>query len=381
MNLPPPTTTVPSTSSSRTTWAARPAAVISAGGPRRLGDAGLDEQPTAGRSQSPAPATTPRWTSRPSAPPSRATRCSWSRASGGIRAISSVGTYGALTTSAGDPAAQVAGQRGVEVALEDPVRWQVAAGAGDGVRVDVRGVHLQAGYAGEQGRAERAGAAAQVDDDVAGREPGRRGPRTSAAERCRGTKTPGATATRSPQSSAYPTTSSSGVPDTRSRQHPRQLGVVRPRRRAAAAPRPPRTRTRRRGGWRPARRTAMVDDAPMPSVSTQITFIVVGYAVLVAVLALVVALRRGERPGWLDQMVWMLEALLVVRALAGLGAFSGDGPAVDVDVRRLPARVGVRAADRDAVDQGRPGVLVLGRGRGRRPRGRRGRRTPGDDAT
>ena len=64
----------------------------------------------------------------------------------------------------------------------------------------------------------------------------------------------------------------------------------------------------------------------MPSVSTQITFIVVGYALLVAVLALVVALRRGERPGWLDQMVWMLEALLVVRALAGLGAFSGDGP-------------------------------------------------------
>lgn len=64
----------------------------------------------------------------------------------------------------------------------------------------------------------------------------------------------------------------------------------------------------------------------MPSVSTQITFIVVGYAVLVAVLALVVALRRGERPGWLDQLVWMLEFLLVVRALAGLSAFSGEGP-------------------------------------------------------
>ena len=64
----------------------------------------------------------------------------------------------------------------------------------------------------------------------------------------------------------------------------------------------------------------------MPSVSTQITFIVVGYAVLVAVLALVVALRKQERPGWLDQLAWMLEALLAVRALAGLGAFSGDGP-------------------------------------------------------
>lgn len=62
----------------------------------------------------------------------------------------------------------------------------------------------------------------------------------------------------------------------------------------------------------------------MPSVSTQITYIVVGYAVLVMILALVVAFRRGERPGWLDQMVWMLEALLVVRALSGLSAFSGD---------------------------------------------------------
>jgi hypothetical protein len=64
----------------------------------------------------------------------------------------------------------------------------------------------------------------------------------------------------------------------------------------------------------------------MPSVSTQVTYIVVGYAALVAVLALVVALRRGERPGWLDQLAWMLEFLLVVRALAGLSAFSGDGP-------------------------------------------------------
>ncbi|MBI2244246.1 MULTISPECIES: hypothetical protein [unclassified Nocardioides] len=61
----------------------------------------------------------------------------------------------------------------------------------------------------------------------------------------------------------------------------------------------------------------------MPSVSTQITWIVVGYAALVAVLA-VVAARRGERPGWLDQMAWMLEVLLLVRALAGLGPLLGD---------------------------------------------------------
>ena len=64
----------------------------------------------------------------------------------------------------------------------------------------------------------------------------------------------------------------------------------------------------------------------MPSVSTQITWIVVGYAALVAVLALVTAVRRRDRPGWLDQMAWMLQALLVVRALAGLSAFGGEGP-------------------------------------------------------
>jgi hypothetical protein len=70
----------------------------------------------------------------------------------------------------------------------------------------------------------------------------------------------------------------------------------------------------------------MADDAAMPSLSTQVTWIVVGYAALVAVLAVVAAVRGHERPSWLDQMVWMLEFLLVVRALVGLGAFSGDGP-------------------------------------------------------
>ncbi len=61
----------------------------------------------------------------------------------------------------------------------------------------------------------------------------------------------------------------------------------------------------------------------MPSVSTQITGIVVGYAVLVVVIAVVLAARRRERPAWLDQMVWMLELLLVVRALAGIGPLTG----------------------------------------------------------
>ena len=64
----------------------------------------------------------------------------------------------------------------------------------------------------------------------------------------------------------------------------------------------------------------------MPSVTTQISVIVIGYAALVTVLALVVTLRRGERPRWLDSMVWMLEVLLVVRGLAGLGTVLGDDP-------------------------------------------------------
>lgn len=62
----------------------------------------------------------------------------------------------------------------------------------------------------------------------------------------------------------------------------------------------------------------------MPSVSTQVTWIVVAYALLVFVLAAVAAVRRQERPRWLDQMVWMLELLLLVRALAGLGPLLGD---------------------------------------------------------
>jgi hypothetical protein len=70
----------------------------------------------------------------------------------------------------------------------------------------------------------------------------------------------------------------------------------------------------------------MVDDAPMPSVSTQITWIVVGYAALLFVVAVLLSARRSERPPWLDQMAWMLELLLGVRALAGLAAFGGDGP-------------------------------------------------------
>jgi hypothetical protein len=68
----------------------------------------------------------------------------------------------------------------------------------------------------------------------------------------------------------------------------------------------------------------IADDGDMPGALDQISWVVVGYAVLVALLSLVAAARWRERPPWLDSMAWMLEALLVIRALAGLGALLGD---------------------------------------------------------
>jgi len=70
----------------------------------------------------------------------------------------------------------------------------------------------------------------------------------------------------------------------------------------------------------------MADDAPMPSLATQVTWIVVGYAVLVVLLGALLLRQRAERPPWLDQMLWMLELLLVVRALVGIGPLTGDDP-------------------------------------------------------
>jgi hypothetical membrane protein len=58
------------------------------------------------------------------------------------------------------------------------------------------------------------------------------------------------------------------------------------------------------------------------AVLDQISWIVVGYAVLVALVAGWSAYRWRERPPWLDSMGWMLEALLALRAVAGLGAIA-----------------------------------------------------------
>ncbi len=65
----------------------------------------------------------------------------------------------------------------------------------------------------------------------------------------------------------------------------------------------------------------------MPGPLDQISFVAVGYAVLVLLLAAYSAYRWRERPPWLDSMAWMLEFLVALRALAGLGALaSGDRP-------------------------------------------------------
>lgn len=59
----------------------------------------------------------------------------------------------------------------------------------------------------------------------------------------------------------------------------------------------------------------------------QISVVVVGYAVLVALVATFAAIRWRERPPWLDSMSWMLEFLVAVRAVAGLGVLlSGERP-------------------------------------------------------
>ena len=61
----------------------------------------------------------------------------------------------------------------------------------------------------------------------------------------------------------------------------------------------------------------------MSSGLAQISVFVVGYAALVVVAALFVAFTRRERPPWLDSMVWLLEVLNVIRAVAGVGSMLG----------------------------------------------------------
>ena len=126
--------------------AAQPGRGAGGGGAVRLVPAGLDQQ---GRRPGRASAglRRPR-AGAPSSPSARRparSRCSCSRASGGISAISSVGTYGAFTAQQVDPAAQIGRQGVVQVTLVDLPRRHVAPRARDRGRVEVGGVQLEPG--------------------------------------------------------------------------------------------------------------------------------------------------------------------------------------------------------------------------------------------
>jgi hypothetical protein len=65
----------------------------------------------------------------------------------------------------------------------------------------------------------------------------------------------------------------------------------------------------------------------VPGPLDQISYVVVGYAALVLLVAAYAFWRWRARPPWLASMAWMLEFLAGVRALAGLGALStGERP-------------------------------------------------------
>lgn len=81
----------------------------------------------------------------------------------------------------------------------------------------------------------------------------------------------------------------------------------------------------------------------MPSALDQLSYVAIGYAALVTLGALVVTLRRLPRPQLLDHGVWILELLLAVRAVAGVGAMlGGERPdALATHIGYLVASVGV----------------------------------------
>lgn len=59
----------------------------------------------------------------------------------------------------------------------------------------------------------------------------------------------------------------------------------------------------------------------------QLTLVAIGYAGLVTLAALGVALARLERPPVLDNAVWILELLMAVRVVAGIGTMlKGERP-------------------------------------------------------
>ena len=97
----------------------------------------------------------------------------------------------------------------------------------------------------------------------------------------------------------------------------------------------------------------------------QLTLVAVAYAALVAVGALVVTVTRRPRPALLDHAVWILELLMAVRVVAGLGSMlSGQRPAEpSAHVGYLVAAVCVLPIAMQSVDEDRgpwsSGVLAV----------------------
>ena len=139
-------------------------------------------------------------------------------------AISSVGTYGALTSEHVDPPAQVVGQGVVQVALVDPPGRQVTARAGDGSRVGVGGVQLGLGPARGQRlrRAPRCRSRGRPRPARVGR-PGPRRVDQELAASCAGRTRPGRRRCAGRRTPPSPTICSSGSPAIRRRRPGHQL--------------------------------------------------------------------------------------------------------------------------------------------------------------
>ena len=217
----------------------------------------------------------------------------------------SVGTYGALATTSVDPAAQVrrAARRTGRPRAPGPA-------AGCGARTSTAAGSTSTAYTSRSGTAassaarDGAGAAAEVDDDVARpqdgleREPHEQlGPAARHEDRRRDRDPQPAELrpARRPARAARPRPASATM---RSRCRVVRGGLDQQR-----APPPRRTRSPRRAAARRARRAGRRghrDDGSMPGALDQITYVVVGYAVLVAAPGGVLAPSAGAsaRRGW-----------------------------------------------------------------------------------
>ncbi|MCY7396325.1 MAG: hypothetical protein LH468_09290 [Nocardioides sp.] len=100
----------------------------------------------------------------------------------------------------------------------------------------------------------------------------------------------------------------------------------------------------------------------MQSVLTQISVVVIGYAGFVVLAALFSILRWRARPPWLVSLVWMLEFLMAVRALAGVAAIAGgERPdAFATHVGYLAASVCVMPIAVGSIDADDEGVWTAG---------------------